>query len=321
TNYTQCIDKEMLAFSKKINLLYEIGYSVSLVTLILSLAIFFLFRSLKCTRIRLHIHLFISLALNNIAWIVWYELVIFKAGDDSRILENPFWCQAVFVLRTYFMITNYTWMFCEALYLHISLVVVFVRDEVAMKWFLAIGWGFPIILIFKYCMFRIYYFKDNDFCWIHEAQSQLILTIPVCISLIISLVFLINVLKVILNVMHPRSTDPSVAGIRRAARAAAILIPLFGLHFLLMPFKPEQKSKYQYIYEYVSAVLISFQGLFVSCIFCFANHDVHTAIRGFIHRQIHTSRWSNYYYTGAVDSAGVYVINSTNSQSNNLALI
>ncbi|KAK9745368.1 7 transmembrane receptor (Secretin family) [Popillia japonica] len=89
TNYTQCIDQEMLSFSKKINLLYEIGYSVSLVTLILSLAVFFLFRSLKCTRIRLHIHLFISLALNNIAWILWYELVIFKAGDDTRVLENP----------------------------------------------------------------------------------------------------------------------------------------------------------------------------------------------------------------------------------------
>lgn len=46
------------------------------------------FRSLKCTRIRLHIHLFISLALNNITWIVWYEEVIFLAGD-GRLLENP----------------------------------------------------------------------------------------------------------------------------------------------------------------------------------------------------------------------------------------
>ena len=62
------------------------------------------------------------------------------------------------------------------------------------------------------------------------------------------------------------------------------------------------------------------QGLCVSCLFCFANHDVHQAIRVFIHRQVHATRWRNYCYTGPVDSAGVYVINS-NSQSNNLALI
>ena len=42
-----------------------------LASLLASLAIFLLFRSLRCTRNSVHTHMFISLALNNISWIIW----------------------------------------------------------------------------------------------------------------------------------------------------------------------------------------------------------------------------------------------------------
>ncbi|KAG8232147.1 hypothetical protein J437_LFUL012119 [Ladona fulva] len=62
-----------------VNTIYKVGYSISLAALLLSLAIFFYFKSLSCTRIQIHKNLFISLALNNALWLVWYE----------EILDNP----------------------------------------------------------------------------------------------------------------------------------------------------------------------------------------------------------------------------------------
>jgi hypothetical protein len=34
------------------------------------------YRSLRCTRIMLHINLFVSFAVNNALWILWYRLVV-----------------------------------------------------------------------------------------------------------------------------------------------------------------------------------------------------------------------------------------------------
>ena len=36
------------------------------------------YRSLNCGRIKMHKNLFISLACNNICWILWYTCVLFK---------------------------------------------------------------------------------------------------------------------------------------------------------------------------------------------------------------------------------------------------
>lgn len=42
-------------------------------------------RTLRCTRIAIHVHLFISLALNNLAWIVWYKTVV---QDLTQVQQN-----------------------------------------------------------------------------------------------------------------------------------------------------------------------------------------------------------------------------------------
>lgn len=52
------------------------------------------------------------------------------------------------------MLTNYFWMFCEALHLHLVLVVVFVKDAVALRQFLLIGWIQPILWVMIYAFVR-----------------------------------------------------------------------------------------------------------------------------------------------------------------------
>ena len=45
----------------------------------------------------------------------------------------------------------------------------------------------------------------------------------------------------------------------KAARAALMLVPILGLHFILLPMRPQPGSTLEYIYEVVSAITSNFQ--------------------------------------------------------------
>lgn len=160
-------------FRHNVNDIYFYGYCISLTTLIISLIIFLSFRfviaisdiisfpriliehfncrSLRCTRIRIHVQLFTSLALSCILWIVWYKFVIVNPDVTT---QNPTWCISLHIATQYLMISSYFWMFCEGMHLHLVLVVVFIKDNVAMRIFMVIGWGIPVIIVAIYSFFR-----------------------------------------------------------------------------------------------------------------------------------------------------------------------
>lgn len=56
-------------------------------------------------------------------------------------------------------------------------------------------------------------------------------------------------------------------------------IPLFGLQHILFPLRPEKGSAHEFAYQILSAVSISLQGCIVSVLFCFANHEVISAVK------------------------------------------
>ncbi|GLH09982.1 Diuretic hormone receptor [Gryllus bimaculatus] len=281
SNYTTCIDMEDLQFRQVVNQLYVIGYTISFVALLVSLLIFFSFRALKCTRIAIHVQLFLSFAANNLMWLVWYRHVI---GDISVLNENAWPCQALHVLLQYLMVANYMWMFCEGLHLHLALVVVFVKDELVMRWFHFVGWVLPALVAAVYTYWRSSRPDDTRRCWMGDSVTQWALTVPVLLSLAASAVFLVNVLRVLLTKLHCNSANPAPVGLRKAARAALILVPLFGLQHVALPFRPEPGARGEQLYQLFAAVVISLQGLCVSCLFCFANVDVHCAVRPLLRR-------------------------------------
>lgn len=64
------------------------------------------------------------------------------------------YCQVLHVVIQYLMVANYFWMFCEGLHLHLALVVVFVKDNWAMRWFYFLGWGVPALITTLYTVVR-----------------------------------------------------------------------------------------------------------------------------------------------------------------------
>ncbi|KAG5883220.1 hypothetical protein JTB14_011412 [Gonioctena quinquepunctata] len=196
-------------------------------------------------------------------------------------------------------------MLCEGLHLHLALIVVFVREERSMRWFFALGWGMPVVIVSVHSSIRIFYVGDTFMCWLEESIfSTWFLGIPVLITLLLCTIFLINVLRVILTIMHPNSRNPAPLGMKRAVRATLILIPLFGLQFVLLPMIPDQKNFFYHFYMWLCVIIVPYQGLCCACLFCFANQDVIQTLKGFVHRSMHrrqTTRWSNYRYTGGAE--------------------
>lgn len=116
----------------------------------------FIYRSLRCTRIRIHTQLFTSLALSCIFWVLWYKLVV---EMPDVVSQNSLWCVGLHILTQYLTICNYFWMFCEGVHLHLVLVVVFIKDDIAMRIFFVIGWILPLVFVMIYTIFRS---KDPD---------------------------------------------------------------------------------------------------------------------------------------------------------------
>ncbi|XP_059222396.1 calcitonin gene-related peptide type 1 receptor isoform X2 [Stomoxys calcitrans] len=281
SNYTNCIDYEDLEFRTFVNELYVKGYAVSAVALILSLIIFLGFKSLRCTRIRIHVHLFASLAFTCITWILWYKFVV---EEPETIRDNTYWCISLHLLIHYFMLVNYFWMFCEGMHLHLVLVVVFVKDTVVMRWFKIFSWLSPLIFVTAYGVARYFHPEDNTHCWMKDSFLLWIFSVPVCVSLVSSFFFLVNVLRVIVRKLHPQSAQPAPLAIRKAVRATIILVPLFGLQHFLLPYRPDTGTPLERFYQLLSVILVSLQGFVVSFLFCFANHDVTFAVRSLLNR-------------------------------------
>ncbi|CAH2306681.1 Calcitonin gene-related peptide type 1 receptor [Pelobates cultripes] len=70
----------------------------------------------------------------------------------------------------------------------------------------------------------------------------------------------------------------------KAVRATLILVPLFGIEFILFPWRPEGRIAEE-VYNYVMHILVHYQGLLVATIFCFFNGEV----QGVLKRQ-----WNQY---------------------------
>ncbi|XP_042204024.1 calcitonin gene-related peptide type 1 receptor-like isoform X4 [Homarus americanus] len=228
-------------------------------------------RSLKCTRVTIHKNLFVSFIINNAMWLVWFECVV---GRVDVVFSNTVGCQVLHVFLHYFLVSNYFWMFCEGLYLHTLLVVAFVAEDRIMKWFYMLGWGAPAVFTIIYGACRGTDDEQSVYCWMEDGNYNYILNVPVVLSMLLNLFFLVNIVRVLVTKLRAVNTAPDTHSTRKAVRATLILIPLLGLHYILIPFRPPKGSPAEGFYLVVSAIAASLQGLGVSLLFCFFNGEV-----------------------------------------------
>ncbi|XP_076094825.1 calcitonin gene-related peptide type 1 receptor-like [Mytilus galloprovincialis] len=271
TNYSPCSDTEKVRRAENVLFVYFSGYSLSVVCLVISLLIFTCFRQLKCTRVTIHKHLFISYIITALLWISYYATSSF---DPQVYINNPVWCRILHVLAQYATVCNYAWMFCEGFYLHTILVMTFTREKILLIICYLTGWGIPVIPSAIYSGLRSTNPVIDKNCWHKDTYLKYIFSGPIAVSLIVNFIFLINVLRILcskVRSMNQQESNP----IRQSLRATLILIPLLGVQCFAIPLRPDESDEYgQYIYDMISAFLASFQGFLVSLLFCFLNGEV-----------------------------------------------
>lgn len=265
---------------------HVLTFGISIVLLLPALGIFFYYRQLKVLRIFMHKNLFTSLLLTAIFVIVFegYFMMDYINNPRSSIVEaNLASCKLFYTITKYLRLTAYTWMFCEGFYLHKLIAAAFAEQKSTIV-FHIVGWGLPAIPVSIWAIIRKLY--ADDLCWtVPAGHFEWILFTPMLAALVVNFCFLTHIIQVLITKLRSSSTDEPTQ-FRRAVRATMVLIPLFGLHFLLLSYHPQSKDCYfQKIYNVITYATDGLQGGIVSVIFCYLNNEVMFLIKRSYNRQ------------------------------------
>ncbi|XP_067467309.1 calcitonin gene-related peptide type 1 receptor [Thunnus thynnus] len=275
SNYTLCNENTKAKLKSAYILFYMaiVGHALSIASLLISLAIFFYFRSLSCQRITLHKNLFCSYVLNSALTIIYLIAVV---NNPEVVSRNPVGCKVLHFFHMYMLGCNYFWMLCEGIYLHTLIVVAVFAEEQHLHWYYLLGWGFPLVPASIHAVARKKFFDDN--CWM-SVETHLLYAVhgPIVAALLVNLFFLLNIIRVLVTKL--RDTHRAESNMyMKAVRATLILVPLLGIQFVIFPWRPENRLAGE-VYEYIMHILMHYQGLLVATIFCFFNGEVQAALK------------------------------------------
>ncbi|EFX69925.1 GPCR-like protein, family B [Daphnia pulex] len=279
TNYSPC--SPVGTFKQRAHV-HLYAYAVSVATLLPAIFIFYSYKQLNVYRIRLHKNMFISILLNSILVIVFKVFMILpqiatSGKKDSYINQNALVCRLMLITVKYLRLTNYAWMFCEGFYLHRLIAAAF-AEQSSFSVFYVIGWVLPLFPTGIYAIIRSIWYDSR--CWIEPIETlEWVLNTPCLFSLVVNLIFLVNIIRIL--VMKLRSTNTAEPSqYRKAVRATLVLVPLFGLHFVVTIYRPSKDGcDWMEFYHYANALLDGLQGFLVAIIFCYGNGEVHYLLK------------------------------------------
>uniref|UniRef100_A0AAZ3R615 Pituitary adenylate cyclase-activating polypeptide type I receptor-like n=1 Tax=Oncorhynchus tshawytscha TaxID=74940 RepID=A0AAZ3R615_ONCTS len=266
--------------------LYTAGYSTSLVSLTTAMTILCRFRKLHCTRNYIHMNLFVSFMLRAISVFI-KDGVLYTQEEENHCFRHTVECKAVMVLFHYCVMSNYFWLFIEGLYLFTLLVQTFFPERRYFYWYTVVGWG------------ELHF--DDTSCWDTNNTTALwwVIKGPTVVSIMVggtgfitadpnltlfprSVVLKLSCAQKCFSeptqaVQHScRMSELSVITLR-LARSTLLLIPLFGIHYTVFAFSPEDVSKKERLVFELG--LGSFQGFVVAVLYCFLNGEVQSEIK------------------------------------------
>ncbi|KAK6490958.1 parathyroid hormone/parathyroid hormone-related peptide receptor-like, partial [Huso huso] len=296
THYNQNHEKEVF---DRLYLIYTVGYSVSLVSLTVAVAILGYFRRLHCTRNYIHMHLFVSFMLRAIS--IFVKDAVLYSGlaledmeqvsveDLKSITEAPptdkmqfVGCKVAVTLFLYFLATNYYWILVEGLYLHSLIFMTFFSDRKYLWGFTFIGWGFPAVFVTVWASVRAI-LADTE-CWDLSAGSlKWIVQVPILAAIMVNFVLFLNIIRVLATKLRETNAGrcDTRQQYRKLLKSTMVLMPLFGVHyivFMAMPYTEVSGIPWQ-IQMHYEMLFNSFQGLFVAIIYCFCNGEVQAEIK------------------------------------------
>lgn len=281
------------------------GLSLSMVTLTISLVIFFRFRSLNCHRTKIHRNLFFAILTQVIIRLTLYiDQYMGRAlggvsagvqiGTTNTIHDTPVLCEVAVTILEYSSTVMFMWLFIEGLYLHNQITVSVFTSSPKFLLFYFIGWGFPFVPTIIWGLVVGFAYEEemkNDRCWFGYEFMPVywIIQGPRTAAIGINIIFLCNIIRVLVTKLKESRTS-EVEQVRKAVKAAILLLPLLGTTNILSCVQaPVQTVVGFAVYSFIAHFMMSLQGFFVALLYCFMNGEVRKTLgRQWNH---YRSRW------------------------------
>ncbi|XP_039715246.1 LOW QUALITY PROTEIN: glucagon receptor [Pteropus medius] len=288
------VQKEVAKMYSSFQVMYTVGYCLSLGALLLALAILLGLSKLHCTRNYIHVNLFASFVLKASSVLAIDTLLKTrysqKMGDD---LSVSVWlsdgalagCRVAAVFMQYGVVANYCWLLVEGVYLHSLLGPATFSERDFFTYYLGIGWGAPMLFVIPWAVVKSLF--ENVQCWTSNDNMGFwwILRFPVFLAILINFFIFIRILHILvakLRAHQMRYSDYKL----RLAKSTLTLIPLLGVHEVVFAFVTDEQAQgtLRSAKLFFDLFLSSFQGLLVAVLYCFLNKEVQAEGRRRWHR-------------------------------------
>ncbi|GIY13484.1 calcitonin receptor [Caerostris extrusa] len=124
-----------------VSLILLICSMISLFFLSVTIFIFFYFKSLQCSRLRVHRNLVLSLIIHSLMLIVISLPVV--GGNSIPSYRDINWlCKTVVSIKMYAALSSINWMFVEGMLLHSRITTNIFQKDAPFKLYYLIGWVF-----------------------------------------------------------------------------------------------------------------------------------------------------------------------------------
>ncbi|GAB5580521.1 glucagon-like peptide 2 receptor isoform X1 [Prionailurus iriomotensis] len=288
------------ALLSTLQLLYTVGYSLSVVSLLLALTILLFLRKLHCTRNYIHMNLFASFILRALAVLVkdaiFYNSYSRRPNSDNKWLsfvsEISVSCRSAQFLLHYFVGANYSWLLVEGLYLHTLLEPTVLSERRLWPRYMLVA--FPLLFVVPWSIARAQ--LENTGCWGTNRNKKIwwIIRGPMllcvmklrsrrCLDMVNFFIFL-KIVKLLISKLKAHQMcfrDYKY----RLAKSTLVLIPLLGVHEILFSFITDDQVEgfSKLIRLFIQLTLSSFHGLLVALQYCFANGE-NTEVKAELHK-------------------------------------
>ncbi|XP_027001162.1 parathyroid hormone 2 receptor a [Tachysurus fulvidraco] len=302
-NYTECIkspgpNSERQVFFERLHIMYTVGYAVSFGSLLVAILIIGYFRRLHCTRNYIHMHLFVSFILRAISIFIKDRVVHTSAGlqeFDAVLMNNLtntvdvapvntsqyIGCKVTVLLFIYFLATNYYWILVEGLYLHSLIFMAFLSDTKYLWGFTLIGWGVPALFVSAWAIVRATVADSR--CWeLSAGNIKWIYQVPILTAIGLNFILFVNIVRVLATKIRETNAGryDTRKQYRKLAKSTLVLVLVFGVHYIVFVGMPHTfKGVGWEVRMYCELFFNSFQGFFVSIIYCYCNGEVQTEIK------------------------------------------
>nr|XP_028558573.1 parathyroid hormone 2 receptor isoform X2 [Podarcis muralis] len=285
SNYSECFDflqaensPGKREFFERLYVMYTVGYSISFCSLAVAIFIMGYFRgtSIFIKDRVVHAHIGVK------------ELDSLLMGDLQNIIAAPaldksqyVWCKITVVMFIYFLTTNYYWILVEGLYLHSLIFVAFFSDSQYLWGFILTGWGFPAVFVVAWGVVRAtvadarcWELSAGDIKWIYQA--------PVLVAIGLNFILFLNTVRALATkIWETNAVGYDVRKqYRKLAKSTLILVLVFGVHYFVFVCLPHTFTGLGWeIRMHCELFFNSFQGFFVSILYCYCNGEVQAEIK------------------------------------------